>query len=74
MKEAGIKAGKLSMGLALITAGYGIFQAGERWIGLAAIAVGLLLVFASQTMHVEREEIDNLKREVSELRNGNNMR
>ena len=68
MREAGIKAGKLSMGLALITAGYGLFQAGERWIGLAAIVVGLLLVFSSQTMHVEREEIENLKKEVSELK------
>jgi len=68
MKEAGKKAGLLSTGLALITAGYALFQAGEQWIGLAAIAVGLLLVFASQTMHIEREEIENLKMEVSELK------
>lgn len=68
MKEAGKKAGLLSMGLVVLTTGYALFQAGERWIGLAAIAVGLLLVFSSQTMHVEREEIDNLKKEVSELK------
>ena len=66
--EAGKKAGLLSMGLGLLTAGYALFQAEERWIGLAAIAVGLLLVFASQTMHVEREEIENLKKAVSELK------
>lgn len=68
MKEAGKKAVLLSMGLALITAGYALFQADELWIGLAAIAVGLLLVFSSQTMHVDREEIENLKKEVSEIR------
>lgn len=68
MREAEIKAGKLSIGLGLITAGYALFQAGERWIGLAAIVVGLLLVFSSQTMHIEREEIENLKMEVSELK------
>ena len=68
MREAGKKAGLLSTGLALITAGYGLFQADERWIGLAAIVVGLLLVFYSQTMHVEREEVEDLKKEVSELK------
>ena len=46
----------------------GLFQADERWIGLAAIGVGLLLVFSSQTMHVEREEVEDLKKEVSELK------
>ena len=68
MREAGIKAGKLSMGLGLLTAGYALFQAGERWIGLAAIVVGLLLVFSSQTMHVERGEIEELKKEVEKLK------
>ena len=56
------------MGLGLLTAGYALFQAGERWIGLAAIGVGLLLVFSSQTMHVERGEIEELKKEVKELK------
>ena len=66
--EAGKKAGLLSMGLALLTTGYALFQAGERWIGLAAIGIGLLLVFSSQTIHIDREEIENLKKEVSELK------
>ena len=68
MREARKKAGMLTMSLSLITAGYALFQAGERWVGLAAIVVGLLLVFSSQTMHVEREEIENLKKEVSGLK------
>jgi CHASE2 domain-containing sensor protein len=68
MKEAVKKSGMLSMGLGLLTAGYALFQAGEHWIGLASIVVGLLLVFSSQTMHVERGEIEELKREVSELK------
>lgn len=56
------------MGLALLTTGYALFQVGERWIGLATIVVGLLLVFSSQTMHIDREEIEDLKKEVSELK------
>ena len=66
--EAGKKAGLLSMGLGLLTAGYALFQAGEQGIGLAAIAVGLGLVFCSQTMHIEREEIEELKGEVEKLK------
>jgi len=68
MREAGKKAATLSTGLALITAGYGLFQAGEHWIGLAAVVVGLLLVFSSQTMHIDRKELEDLKKEVSELK------
>lgn len=68
MKEAGKKAGLLSIGLALITTGYGLFQAGIRIEGLAAVVVGLLLVFSSQTMHIDREELEDLKTEVSELK------
>lgn len=68
MREAGKKAATLSTGLGLITAGYGLFQAGESWVGLAAIVVGLLLVFSSQTMHIDREELEHLKKEVSELK------
>lgn len=71
MREAGKKAVTLSTGLGLITAGYGLFQAGESFLGLAAVAIGLLLVFSSQTMHIDREELEDLKREVAELKNGN---
>lgn len=68
MREAVKKSGMLSMGLMLITAGYALFEVEECWIGLAAIAVGLLLVFSSQTIHIDREEIEELKKEVSELK------
>lgn len=68
MKESNKKAAILSTGLGLITAGYGLFQAGIRIEGLAAVVVGLLLVFSSQTMHIDREELEDLKKEVSELK------
>lgn len=68
MKEAGKKASLMSVGLILITAGYSLFQEGEYWPGLAAILVGLLLVFSSQAIHIEREELNDLKMELNLLK------
>ena len=77
IKESQKKGGLLAIGLALVTAGYGFFQMKQQWLGIASIAVGIAVCFASQLLHIESEEIkgvekevDALKEEVVELKGG----
>ena len=68
IKESQKKGGLLAIGMALVTAGYGVFQTEQQWLGIATIGVGIAVCFASQLLHIESEEIKGVEEDLDELR------
>lgn len=67
MQEKTIKAGLLAIGILLVTSGYKLADISKTIHALIVIAVGVILIVASQYIHVEQVEITDINRRLYEV-------